>query len=89
MIVESVPAALAGERLDRIVALVADVSRSVAAAVIAGGGVSVDDETVTSDPAYVDPNPGATTAHKYWVTAVDQDFNESPASDPVQSPPVT
>jgi type II secretory pathway pseudopilin PulG len=47
------------------------------------------DETVTSDPAYVDPNPGSTTAHKYWVTAIDKNFNESPPSDPVQSPPVT
>jgi prepilin-type N-terminal cleavage/methylation domain-containing protein len=47
------------------------------------------DETVTSDPVYVDPNPGSTTAHKYWVTAVDQNFNESPASEPVLSPPVT
>jgi hypothetical protein len=47
------------------------------------------DETVTSDPTYVDPNPGSTTAHKYWVTAIDKNFNESPPSDPVQSPPVT
>lgn len=47
------------------------------------------DETVTSDATYVDPNPGSTTAHKYWVTAIDKDFNESPPSAPVQSPPVT
>lgn len=47
------------------------------------------DETVTSSPSYVDPKPGATTAHKYWVTAVDKDFNESPASAPVVSPPLT
>jgi 23S rRNA pseudouridine1911/1915/1917 synthase len=39
---EELPAALDGERLDRIVALVADVSRSVAVAVIEAGGVSVD-----------------------------------------------
>ena len=42
MIREVVPAALDGERLDRVVALVADVSRSAAAAVIAAGGVTVD-----------------------------------------------
>ena len=42
MIREQVPAALAGERLDRIVALLADVSRSAAAATIAAGGVRVD-----------------------------------------------
>jgi type II secretory pathway pseudopilin PulG len=47
------------------------------------------DETVTNDPMYVDPNPGNTTAHMYWVTAVDKYFNESPASLPVLSPPVT
>ena len=40
MIVERVPAALAGERLDRIVALLLDVSRSEAAAVIAVGGAA-------------------------------------------------
>lgn len=43
MIVEEVPAALAGERLDRVVAFVLGVSRTVAAAVIAAGGVEVDD----------------------------------------------
>ncbi len=42
MIDEVVPAALDGERLDRIVALIADVSRSDATALIAAGGVSVD-----------------------------------------------
>jgi prepilin-type N-terminal cleavage/methylation domain-containing protein len=47
------------------------------------------DETVTSDPAYVDPDPGSTTAHKYWVTAVDQNFTESAPSTPVLSPPLT
>ncbi len=48
MIEERVPAALAGERLDRVVALLADVSRSVAAATIAAGGVRVDGEPATS-----------------------------------------
>jgi prepilin-type N-terminal cleavage/methylation domain-containing protein len=47
------------------------------------------DETVTSDPSYTDPNPGSTTAHKYWVTAIDQNFNESDPSTPVLSPPLT
>ena len=47
------------------------------------------DETVTNAPNYTDPNPGSTTAHKYWVTAVDQNFNESIVSDPVVSPPVS
>lgn len=39
---EALPAALAGERLDRIVALLADISRSAADAVVAAGGVRVD-----------------------------------------------
>ncbi len=47
------------------------------------------DETVTSDPSYTDPNPGSTTAHTYWVTAIDQNFNESDPSSPVLSPPLT
>ena len=42
MIDEVVPAALDGERLDRIVALIADVSRSDATVLIAAGGASVD-----------------------------------------------
>jgi 23S rRNA pseudouridine1911/1915/1917 synthase len=48
MIEEIVPAALDGERLDRIVALVADVSRSEAATLIAAGGAFVDGVVATS-----------------------------------------
>lgn len=48
MITEQVPAALAGERLDRIIALLADISRSAAAAAIAAGGVRVDGVVATS-----------------------------------------
>jgi 23S rRNA pseudouridine1911/1915/1917 synthase len=48
MIVETVPAALAGERLDRVVALMLDVSRTVASAVIDAGGASVDGDVATS-----------------------------------------
>lgn len=42
MIVEELPAALDGERLDRVVALIADVSRSAAAGLVEAGGVRVD-----------------------------------------------
>lgn len=48
MITESVPAALAGERLDRVVALVGDISRSAASALIEAGGVILDGEPATS-----------------------------------------
>lgn len=48
MISEVVPPALAGERLDRIVALLLDVSRSVATAVIDADGVTVDGEVAGS-----------------------------------------
>jgi 23S rRNA pseudouridine1911/1915/1917 synthase len=48
VIVEIVPAALAGERLDRIVALMLDVSRSLAAAVIDAGGAAVDGSPCTT-----------------------------------------
>lgn len=46
------------------------------------------DETITATPQYTDPNPGSTTSHAYWVTAVDANFQESAAVGPVQSPPV-
>ena len=39
---EEIPESLDGERLDRIVSLITEVSRSDAAAVIAAGGVTVD-----------------------------------------------
>jgi 23S rRNA pseudouridine1911/1915/1917 synthase len=48
MIVEEVPAALDGQRLDRIVALMGDISRSDAASALAAGGVRVDDEPAKS-----------------------------------------
>ncbi|MFM8867964.1 MAG: RluA family pseudouridine synthase [Ilumatobacteraceae bacterium] len=48
MLTESIPASLAGERLDRVVALVADVSRAVAAVLVEVGGVTVDGEPALS-----------------------------------------
>jgi 23S rRNA pseudouridine1911/1915/1917 synthase len=54
MIGDQVPSALAGERLDRIVALLADISRSTAAASIVAGGVRVDGEVATSGKIRLD-----------------------------------
>ena len=48
MIADEVPAALGGERLDRVVALMADVSRATAADLIVDGAVHVDDVVATS-----------------------------------------
>ena len=65
MIRERVPAALAGERVDRVVALVADVSRSAAVAVIDAGGVRVDGTVIRSgktrlaEGAFVEVDPAA------------------------------
>ena len=88
MIVEVVPAALAGERLDRIVALVLDVSRSVATAVVEAGGVIVDGEPATSgkirldegqevrvdpDAQPVDEPPGPDPSVEFGVVHVDDD----------------
>jgi ribosomal protein S4 len=42
-----VPASLAGERIDRVVALVYDVSRSVAASLVEQGDVSIDGSPCT------------------------------------------
>ena len=51
MISEELPAVLDGDRLDRIVALLADVSRSVAVTVIEAGAVTVDGRVATSGKA--------------------------------------
>lgn len=48
MIIEQIPTALDGERVDRLVAMVAGVSRSDAAATVAAGGVRLDGEVVRS-----------------------------------------
>lgn len=48
MIVEEIPAALAGERIDRIVAIVTQASRSDAAGLIEIGAVTVDGDVATS-----------------------------------------
>lgn len=48
MIEEEIPSALAGERLDRIVALLTSASRSDAATLVAKGGARVDDIIVLS-----------------------------------------
>jgi 23S rRNA pseudouridine1911/1915/1917 synthase len=45
---EEIPPALAGERLDRIVSLVTDVSRADAAALVTAGGAQVDGIVITS-----------------------------------------
>ncbi len=71
-IVETVPAALAGERLDRIVALLLDISRSVATSVIESGGATVDDEPAPS---------GKVRLEEGQVVAVDPD------AVPVDEPP--
>ncbi len=48
IIEEEIPAALAGERLDRIVALLTGASRSDAAQLVANGGATIDGEVVVS-----------------------------------------
>lgn len=53
-VVEEIPQALDGERLDKVVALVADVSRAVAAQLVTEGGVTVDDEVVRSGKVRVE-----------------------------------
>ena len=45
---EIVPAALDGERIDRIVSIIADISRSDATRLIADGGAEVDGSLVVS-----------------------------------------
>ncbi len=48
MIVEEIPAALAGERIDRVVALVTQASRADSTGLVNAGAVTVDGEVATS-----------------------------------------
>lgn len=54
MLSEEIPSALVDERLDRVVALMAEVSRSVAARMIDEGAVTVDGDVVTSGSVRVE-----------------------------------
>ena len=47
-IAETIPTSLAGVRIDRVVSLIADISRNAAAMLIEAGGVSVDGSVVSS-----------------------------------------
>ncbi len=86
MITETVPAALAGERLDRIVALIGDLSRADAATMIGNGGVRVDGQPASAgkvrlqagqlveiDPATLPPPvlPTADPSVEFGVVYVD------------------
>jgi 23S rRNA pseudouridine1911/1915/1917 synthase len=88
LITEAVPSALAGQRLDRIVALIGDVSRAEAAATIAAGGVRVDGVSASSgkvrlqegqvvdvDPAAIPepPLPAADPTVEFGVVYEDRD----------------
>lgn len=88
MIVETVPPALAGERVDRIVAFMLDVSRSAASAVIDAGGVHVDGvvassgkvrldegQEVSVDPDSIvdEPPPGPDASVRFEVIHADDD----------------
>ena len=72
---EAVGAALDGLRLDRAVALVADVSRSVAARLVATGGVRLDGAVVTSGTRRV-------AAGEMLAVEVARQDDPQPAADP-------
>jgi hypothetical protein len=49
-------------------------------------GTDLDDRyavTATANPTWTDPEPGTATSHSYWVTAVDENFNESDPMGPL------
>jgi 23S rRNA pseudouridine1911/1915/1917 synthase len=76
VIEEQVPPALAGQRVDRVVALVAEISRSAAARLIEVGGVQVDGTVVSS---------GKERLRQNQVVAVDPTLlptEELPTADP-------
>ena len=71
---EAVGSALDGLRLDRAVAIVADVSRSVAARLVAAGGVRLDGSVVTSGARRV-------AAGESLSVAIDRREDPPPAAD--------
>lgn len=73
---ETLPAALDGERIDRIVSLIADISRSDASKLIASGGAEIDGVVTQS---------GKSRLREGQVVVVDLDkipVDEPPAGDP-------
>lgn len=72
--IEEIPAALAGERLDRIVALVTGLSRSEATALVDAGGVTLDELVVTS---------GKVRVREGQTVAIDPDALPTPDATPV------
>ena len=97
MIREEIPAALAGERLDRLVALIAECSRSDAATLIALGGVTLEGavettgklrlragQVVTVDPALLpeQTGPQPDPAVEFTVTALRASFRSSASLPP-------
>jgi 23S rRNA pseudouridine1911/1915/1917 synthase len=70
MITEEIPAALAGERLDRIVSLVTAASRSDAAELIRAGGATVDGEVTLT---------GKLRLHEGQIVVVDEALLPVPA----------
>ena len=79
---EVIPDALDGERLDRVVALMAEVSRSRACAAIDDGGVSVDGEVSTHRARRV------RSGEELWIGDISRQQAEGPLPDPTVVVPV-
>lgn len=73
---ETVPAALAGERLDRLVALLADLTRSEASSLLAAGGVTLNGEPAAKGSARV------ATGDRLHIDAPDRAAQLLPEADP-------
>ncbi len=72
---ETIPAALAGERVDRVVALLGDLSRSAVSRLIDAGDVRVDDQVVRVASRRV-------SAGESLAVVLPEDIDPSPAPDP-------
>jgi 23S rRNA pseudouridine1911/1915/1917 synthase len=75
-IVEEIPPALDGERLDKVVAFVADVSRAEASRLVADGSVRVDDAIVTSGKMRI------ATGQVLALEVAESDVHDEPRADP-------
>lgn len=76
MIEERVPDALAGERLDRFVSMVADCSRSVASDLLAAGKITVDGRPARSGKVRIEVGQAVT------IDFVEADTEQRPEPDP-------
>jgi len=75
---EVIPAALAGQRVDRVVAMITGISRAEVAALVEQGKVSVDDRVVTTRSQRVEEGARVHADLDELVAAAEQAMDAEP-----------